>query len=533
MDSAVLETFLKTHLTEDPGSAAHVETRLNMLRRDGLLSAPQHASLTATVRQTAAPEAELPPGTVIRERFVLEEVIGRGGMSVVYRARDRRREEANDRNCLVAIKVLGKEFRNHPDAFVTLQREARRAQQLAHPNINTVYDFDREDDTPYLCMELLTGRTLDQMRSSLPLGIPEARHIIAGMAGGLQHAHDKGIVHADFKPSNVFITTTDEVKILDFGIARVLPARDGGAETTFDAGRLGAMTPAYASCEMFERREPDPRDDVYALACVSYELLTGEHPFQRTPAQQARDAGLTPAPMAALSKAQNRALQEALAFDRQSRTGSAMTFYERLFPDEAVARRNRLLPAGAALVLVAAAAAAAGAWLYLETSPTSIGTALPDDRAETGSVDAGEPASAGQVLPEETAKQPTDDATLEAAVHGTAERTSVLDEATSARMERILRIADLHRQVGKLVAPPGTNAAEAYAEVLTLQPGNVRAQEGLSAVADALVEEVRMYETMGDRQQALELVSEGLRYAPGHQGLLDMEARLSREAEPD
>ena len=98
---------------------------------------------------------------MLRDRFVLEEVIGTGGMSVVFRALDRRREEAQDRHPHVAIKVLGDEFKRHPDALRALQRESRKTQRLAHPNIASVYDFDRDGPNVYMVMELLVGEPLD------------------------------------------------------------------------------------------------------------------------------------------------------------------------------------------------------------------------------------------------------------------------------------------------------------------------------------------------------------------------------------
>jgi predicted Ser/Thr protein kinase len=226
-NDAGLESSLKNHLANHPDEAAVLLTMLNKLLREGVLSETQHDALTITVQAPVPASQDLPPGTIIRDRFVLEAIIGRGGMSVVYRARDRRREEANDRNNLIAIKILGPQFREHPDAYTTLQREARRAQQLAHPNITTVYDFDREADTPYLCMELLTGRSLEEiLRQSPDAAHEDAQHIIEGMARGLEYAHGHGIVHADFKPANVFITDDNQVKILDFGIARVVPTDD-------------------------------------------------------------------------------------------------------------------------------------------------------------------------------------------------------------------------------------------------------------------------------------------------------------------
>jgi tRNA A-37 threonylcarbamoyl transferase component Bud32 len=276
------------------------------------------------------PTDQLNPGDVIKDRFIIESVIGRGGMGVVYRARDRRKEEAKDRDPYVALKVLGEKFRRDPRMVIALQREARKAQTLAHPNITTVYDFDRDDERVYMTMEVLDGQSLDQVIRENPQGLDKARalKIIRGLCLGLAYAHNKNIIHSDFKPSNVFLTTDDGAKILDFGIARATPAGDlEGSETTqFDAGELGALTPSYASVEMFAGKDPDPADDVYGLAVVAYQLLSGRHPFDYTPAPDALKAGTLPAHLKGLNRRESKALERGLAFDRESRSANAAAF---------------------------------------------------------------------------------------------------------------------------------------------------------------------------------------------------------------
>ncbi|MGT2428083.1 serine/threonine-protein kinase [Cupriavidus basilensis] len=291
---------------------------------------PSTAPVPPADQAIAGAEQSKGVGDTLNGRFVLEECLGVGGMGTVYKALDLRKLEASDRKPYIAIKVLNVQFRGHPKSLIALQREARKAQTLAHRNIVTVYDFDRDGSVVYLTMEYLSGKSLNRvLRAPDFAGMPFAKAlpIVTGMGRALSYAHERGFVHCDFKPANVFLTDSGEVKVIDFGIARVFqqPADDADP-TVFDPGTLGGMTPAYASPEMFEHREPDPRDDIYALACVTYELLTGRHPYERLSANQARGAGLKPQRPKSLSRGQWRALRAALSFDRATRTPTVARF---------------------------------------------------------------------------------------------------------------------------------------------------------------------------------------------------------------
>jgi serine/threonine protein kinase len=310
------------------------------------------------------PATKLSPGSVLKGRFALEAIVSggdQGGMGVVYKALDLIKQEAMDRNPYVAIKVLNESFKQHPDSMKALQREARRAQTLSHPNIINVHDFDRDGGNVFLVMELLDGSALDvlirQYRPQGGMPLAEALPIIEGMGRALAHAHGRGIVHSDFKPGNAFLTSDNIVKVLDFGIARATQL-GGGDKTLFDAGRLGALSPSYACPEQFEHIGPDPRDDVYALAVVTYELLTGRHPFERADPDNpneiikvdsvsARSERLKPAPIPTLSRRQWNALKSGLAYARHDRPRDAGAFLEGMLP--------RRLPVPTVLVVCAAA----------------------------------------------------------------------------------------------------------------------------------------------------------------------------------
>lgn len=269
-------------------------------------------------------------GDVIKARFVLDALLGKGGMGSVYRALDLRKKEAGDNKPYVALKLLGDDFKHHPHALVTLQREARKTQELAHPNIVTVYDFDRDGELIYLTMEELKGKSLDEFivdsRNSLSLN--QKLDILQQIAQGLAYAHSKGIVHSDLKPANIFITDKNTVKILDFGIARA--ANSEIYEDTFDAGRLGAVTFAYGSLEMLNFDQPHPSDDIYALGIIACELINQQHPYHHQNAQQVLLDAIAPELPALKNLLLRKLLLRSIAIKRENRIQDAAQFLKKL-----------------------------------------------------------------------------------------------------------------------------------------------------------------------------------------------------------
>jgi serine/threonine protein kinase len=335
-------------------------------------------------------------GGVIKDRFVLEARLGKGGMGQVFRAVDLRKQEAQDDNPRVAIKFLGEEFAKHPRALISLQREAKKTQQLAHPNILTVYDFDREGDRVYMTMELLDGAPLGDWE-----GIefkegkkPSVELLIQEMATGLAYAHKQGFVHSDFKPDNVFVTEDGRLKILDFGIARMMEEAAVEADS-FDAGELGALTVRYASLEMLEgNNKPHPSDDVYALGLMAYQLYAGKHPYEGKSAQKALDAEMVPEPIKGLKRHQWRAILGALQLTRDKRTKTAEEFLKAFNGTQQ--RNQALIAMVGVLVLVSAylwyqARLAAGPAIPFEELPIATQEIIIND-VEMGhkSIDAGD-----------------------------------------------------------------------------------------------------------------------------------------------
>lgn len=297
---------------------------------------------------------EVGVGTVLRDRFVLKSVLGTGGMGAVYRALDLRKQEANDNQPYIAIKLLSGAFKHHQKAFVTLQREAKKTQELAHPNIVTVYDFDRVGDVIYLTMEELQGQPLKDVingPAKVKLDYKTRIRIITEIARGLAYAHSKGIIHSDLKPANIFLTDKGTVKILDFGIARA--ASEDLYQDNFDAGELGALTYPYASLEMIRNEPPHPADDIYALGIIACELLGTKHPYGRKDAQTALEQNLR----AVIPKFRNplmtRCLLKAVALQRADRTQSATSCIKTLHFANAGPRRIGGIAAAILLAVIA------------------------------------------------------------------------------------------------------------------------------------------------------------------------------------
>jgi serine/threonine protein kinase len=315
---------------------------------------PRPAAPAMSAASVNRPAGPLQEGSVLDGRYTLISELGRGGMGTVYKARDRNREDFKDRRPFIALKVLSEEFKRHPDARLALQRETARAQNLAHPNIITVFDFDYDGPHAYMTMELLEGAPLDNLLQSESFRTtPFLRRwqIVRSIGAGLSYAHEKGVVHSDLKPGNVFMCKNGVVKVMDFGIARPLRVVTDQTDTTqFDAAeRLGGLTPAYASLEQWNHDPPDPRDDIYAFACVVYFVFSGKHPFARASAKSAFETRLVPQRIESLTRRQWDAVRRGLALRRDDRIASVEEFL-RLFAPQTRIQKYRLWISGAITV---------------------------------------------------------------------------------------------------------------------------------------------------------------------------------------
>jgi serine/threonine protein kinase len=232
---------------------------------------PIHASDEAFISQTRTilkPMEELRPGTELADKYRIEDVVGRGGMGIVYKAEDTKLKRH------VALKFLPPELIQDEEAKERFILEARTAAALSHPNICTIHEINEEEGESFIAMEYIKGQNLrDKLRKG-SLEVEEALDIAIQVAQGLDEAHKKSIVHRDIKSANIMITEKSQAKIMDFGLAKV----KGATLLTREGTTLGTV--AYMSPEQARGEEVDQGTDIWSLGVVLYEMISGELPFK-------------------------------------------------------------------------------------------------------------------------------------------------------------------------------------------------------------------------------------------------------------
>ena len=281
----------------------------------------------------ASPATQVQVGSVLRDRFLLQEKVSGGSMGAVYKALDRRLAEAGTEQSSVAIKILSPELAQDGHALRALQQEAAKTRCLVHPNIVRFIDLDRDDELYFLILEWLEGRTLADILDSADarsIDLEASFRIVRQIGDALDYAHRCGIVHADIKPGNIMIMPNGDAKLFDFGVARV---RQKQGESDFDPGVLGALTPAYSSMQVLGGEEPVASDDVFSLGCLLYRLIAGYRVFGPRNAAEASQEGMKPQRPQNLSDDQWKALKKALSYSRVTRFASVSEFVEALGKD--------------------------------------------------------------------------------------------------------------------------------------------------------------------------------------------------------
>ncbi len=245
-------------------------------------------------------------GLTVSHYRILEK-LGGGGMGVVYKAEDLRLGR------YVSLKFLPEQLSSEPLAIERFQREARAASSLNHPHICTIYDVDQYEDQHFIVMEFLEGQTLKHRISGKPIELDRVPEYGHQMADALEAAHSKAIIHRDIKPANIFLTDRGQVKLLDFGLAKLMPERRGAGRARQAAGNFGVTTQdphltsdgvalgtvCYMSPEQVRGQELDERTDLFSMGLVLYEMCTGHRAFIGSTSGVIFDAILNRAPVPA------------------------------------------------------------------------------------------------------------------------------------------------------------------------------------------------------------------------------------------
>src|SRR6195256_4036817 len=227
--------------------------------------------------------------------YEIQSQLGSGGMGEVYRATQ------SSLGRQVAIKVLSPEFASDPDRLRRFEQEARSASALNHPNIISIYDVGCEGANSYIAMEFVDGKTLRNLLEAGPIPIKKSLQIVAQIADGLSKAHAAGIVHRDVKPENVMVTRDGFVKILDFGLAKLMRPDPEGRETTvagLNSTQMGMVlgTVGYMSPEQVRGLTADARSDIFSLGATCYEMISGKRAFRGATAADTMSAILKEEP---------------------------------------------------------------------------------------------------------------------------------------------------------------------------------------------------------------------------------------------
>lgn len=342
-----------------------------MDKRRKMEAATELTAHTPTVATPSAEETHLAEGTVLLGRYMLMRLIGQGGTSSVYRVRDLLAVLGGDDNeshiAAKIVKVPPVAGSNHEQQMML--REALTTRHLAHPNILKVYDYHQDGELYFVTMELIEGESLADLISRKPnrtLPYKQVKTIVSAVAQGLTEAHDKGVIHSDIKPSNILISESGEIKVIDFATARsYIDARVKGQKIDDGANYYG-YTLAYASPQTIADEPASPSDDVFSLACIVYELISGKHPYARKPTSTIAKNYVPPRPKG-LGIFQWLVLRKGLHLVASKRYSSVNTFVSRFFLAKNILAYSAISVGVIAALVLGVASLTAGLNKYLAT----------------------------------------------------------------------------------------------------------------------------------------------------------------------
>ena len=352
----------------------------------------------------------LEAGDVLSSRYKIVERLHGGNMSSVYKARD----FVEDQD--VAVKLLRAEWSASGRAVRALQDEYEKGRDCQHASIVRYLALSRHEDVFFVVMEWLDGEHLaDRLNREPGVGQPYdwSFSIVERLAAALNAIHQRGYVHADVKPGNVMLLNNGDVRLFDFGVARAY-GQHARERVAFDAGVLGAATPAYSSAAVLAGEPATPSDDLYSLACLFYRALAGRRPYGELTARAARDRNIVPARLESLPEPAWSLLLSALSHEAAERPASLTEFIDGMRPDDVVTEEGEepTRSSGRALLIAAGVAAFAIAAVLFVWRGDEDDSAAPSTSAEplaAAPADAEPDASlAAPVLPPEAVVEAAD-----------------------------------------------------------------------------------------------------------------------------
>lgn len=418
-------------------------------------------------------------------QFISE--LGGGAMGTVYKCFD------PDFHRMVAVKTIHNSLliESGSDEFrERFRNEMRAAGKVTHPNIVSVFDAGEKDNSPFYVMEMVEGQDLKHILDQKKyLTLKESLSIVKGVLRGLSSIHKNGITHRDLKPANIFVSNEGVAKIADFGIAKL-----DSSELTQIGTIIGS--PKYMSPEQCVGEPVDARSDLFSAGIILYELITGTYCFKgdstSAMTQKIMNAEITPPSKidAKLPKYLDKVLKKALSKKASDRYQNALEFLEALDPESNQPKvSNKLILIAASSVVIVVALA----FSVLSFAP------LSSDK-EFKSV--------------ETIQQGTQKDFVEKPRLPEKSFIKSLSPENTAKIEKLHKVAETYKRIGRYVSPAGSNAFDAYKIILSIDPKNQKAIEGIELTRNAMLEKTKQFHESGEIGQAITMAKAGQEVFP-------------------